>query len=49
MLAGQVVADHDHVDQVAHFVQEQPEPVEPELERPIQQRLAELRAPSADR
>ena len=42
-LAGQVVADHDHVDQVAHLVEEQAEPIEPELQRLVEQGLAELR------
>ena len=41
-LAGQVVADHDHVDQIAHLVEEQAEPVEPEFADAVQQGLAKL-------
>ena len=42
-LAGQVVADHDHVNQVAHLVKKQAEPIEPEVERLVEQGLAKLR------
>ena len=42
-LRGQVVADHDHVHHVAHLVQEDAEPIHPELQRPVDQGLAELR------
>ncbi len=43
VLARQVVADHDHVHRVAHLVQEEPEPAEPELQRAVDNRLKDRR------
>ena len=42
-LTGQVVADHDHVDQIAHLVAKKTEPIEPEPQRLVQKCLAKRR------
>ena len=41
-LAGQIIPDHNHVHHISDFVEEEPEPVKPELQRALNDRLEDL-------